>query len=478
MGEKGEMTLGGTPRVAQPDRFFVLESEEMIRRGELREAIEHCRRGLIFYPENISGYAVLANASLLLEETGRAVNVLLDGYRRTGASELKDLADALTTPSPSLEIETPVTEEITLEEDATNVTDDSSASETFAMEELHITDIVPGINEEDEEGGVWSITDDEVPTGREVVEETAAEGTSLFEEEVEPVTRDLFTGEPLDDGPLSFRVETYEEEYDDDEAREKTEVDEEGKGRSKVAPKSLFKSDEPEEKSVERVEDRIPASTPRSVEEIVDAVEDVEEKSSAGEPGEREEEGAPANPLSLHSGTPISKLRSRNLRLIPGLEYAPLRKDDTSPKFAPLVEDRSAPGSIPMPPLQTRTTPPETSSPVPKPESGSDARKKSVAAISGDSGDESMTPLEELARRLESARIPAVEEAKEIAEDAPAFEPSLVSDTFAAILVSQGAYAEAIKAYQMLARLKPDRREEYEKKIAEVKWSMGNVTDA
>ena len=265
MGEKGEMTLGGTPRVAQPDRFFVLESEEMIRRGELREAIEHCRRGLIFYPENISGYAVLANASLLLEETGRAVNVLLDGYRRTGASELKDLADALTTPSPSLEIETPVTEEITLEEDATNVTDDSSASETFAMEELHITDIVPGINEEDEEGGVWSITDDEVPTGREVVEETAAEGTSLFEEEVEPVTRDLFTGEPLDDGPLSFRVETYEEEYDDDEAREKTEVDEEGKGRSKVAPKSLFKSDEPEEKSVERVEDRIPASTPRSV---------------------------------------------------------------------------------------------------------------------------------------------------------------------------------------------------------------------
>lgn len=427
MSEKEEMTLGGTPRVAQPHRYFALESEEMIRCGDLREAIEHCRRGLIFYPENISGYVVLANASLLLDDTERAINVLLDGHRRTGATELKNLADALVSPP---------------------------ASDAFSIDELHITDIVPGINDEDGDGGVWSLTDEEVPKNRDKIEEVVLEETSLFEEEVEPVTRDLFTGEPLDDGPLSFRVETDDEEKEEEKEKKK---------------------------SVEPVEELIPVATPRSVDEIVDAVEEVEEKASAEEaPGEGESE-VPANPLSLHSGTPISKLRSRNLRLIPGLEYAPLRKDDTSPKFAPLVEDRNAPGSIPMPPLQSSTTPPQASPPaVPpamRPESGTEARKKSVAEISrGD--EESMTPLEELARRLESARIPAVKEHKEITEDAPAFEPSLVSDTFAAILVSQGAYAEAIKAYQVLARLKPDRRGEYEKKIAEVKWSMGNVTDA
>ena len=66
---------------------------------------------------------------------------------------------------------------------------------------------------------------------------------------------------------------------------------------------------------------------------------------------------------------------------------------------------------------------------------------------------ETLTPLEELARRLEKARIPVIEEA----EPRHAFEPSIVSDTFASILVAQGAYAEALKAYQTLARTKPER---------------------
>lgn len=87
---------------------------------------------------------------------------------------------------------------------------------------------------------------------------------------------------------------------------------------------------------------------------------------------------------------------------------------------------------------------------------------------------QSMTPLEELARRLETARIPIVE-GEEPESESPAFEPSIVSDTFAGILAQQGAYRQAIKAYQMLARLKPERRGEYEKKIEEMRWKMTSV---
>lgn len=269
--------------------------------------------------------------------------------------------------------------------------------------------------------------------------------------------------------------------------------------------------------------------------------------------------------LSLHSGTKISRLSSSNLRLIPGLEFAPLRRDDDLKiRIAPLVNEpppafdlsfdpiipglptAAEPGigstdepaakeaapqddravetdgpldegldlfaeeptfrveareredfSIPEPgpqPDEAHHIAPESETSVPEEERPTDL----FPTISGRSFEEDfdlflpdpepeepipaapsrpesnysgMTPLEELARRLETARIPIVEEEQE-SYDSPAFEPSIVSDTFAAILVGQGAYSEAVKAYQMLARLKPERRQEYEKKIADLRKKM------
>lgn len=78
-----------------------------------------------------------------------------------------------------------------------------------------------------------------------------------------------------------------------------------------------------------------------------------------------------------------------------------------------------------------------------------------------------MTPLEELARKLESARIPIIEESNE--PPRPVFEPSLVSDTIAEILVRQGAWAEAMKAFQMLARMKPGKHAHYQERIREMR---------
>lgn len=79
----------------------------------------------------------------------------------------------------------------------------------------------------------------------------------------------------------------------------------------------------------------------------------------------------------------------------------------------------------------------------------------------------SLTALEELAKRLEHAKIPVIEEEKTL--PSPSFMPSVVTETMAEIYEQQGAYAQAIKAYQVLARNNPDRLEYFESKIAQLR---------
>jgi hypothetical protein len=233
--------------------------------------------------------------------------------------------------------------------------------------------------------------------------------------------------------------------------------------------------------------------------------------------GTRGDAGDRARPLSLalHTGKSISRLRSSNLRLIPGLEFAPLRHEDNLRRqsIAPLINEpmpqpevRSravkvaieetalpplpslgdSPGTEGLPPgmriaaepqtsrepaergLQTLTGPsrvspsrPATSRPASTPVAPPAAETRETVEL---------TPLEELARRLENARIPVVEEP----EPRTAFEPSIVSDTLANILVAQGAIAEAMKAFQTLARIKPERFEYYQGRIHEMKWRLQN----
>jgi tetratricopeptide (TPR) repeat protein len=78
-----------------------------------------------------------------------------------------------------------------------------------------------------------------------------------------------------------------------------------------------------------------------------------------------------------------------------------------------------------------------------------------------------LSALEELAKRLEKARIPVIEEDKTLSS--PSFMPSIVTETMANIYVQQGAYAQAIKAYQVLARNHPERLEYFESIIADLR---------
>ena len=78
-----------------------------------------------------------------------------------------------------------------------------------------------------------------------------------------------------------------------------------------------------------------------------------------------------------------------------------------------------------------------------------------------------LSALEQLAQRLEHARIPAIVEEKTISS--PSFMPSVVTETMANIYVQQGAYSQAIKAYQVLARNNPERLDYFEAIIADLR---------
>jgi hypothetical protein len=189
--------------------------------------------------------------------------------------------------------------------------------------------------------------------------------------------------------------------------------------------------------------------------------------------------------LALHSGKSAHRLTSANLRLIPGLEFAPLRAEDQGRRMmiAPIMED-------PLPEWEPRrrTTSVENAPPLPEYPATASSRAAIVSAdvvspvlepmsveetaiapvhVPVDEPAPDTSAIDELARRLEGARIAPVGET--VASKRHVFEPSIVSDTLADILVAQGAYGEAMKAYMTLARMRPAQLKYYEERIAEMK---------
>lgn len=79
-----------------------------------------------------------------------------------------------------------------------------------------------------------------------------------------------------------------------------------------------------------------------------------------------------------------------------------------------------------------------------------------------------LTPLEELAARLEKVRIPVAYQEIARSNNPSQVVPEMITETMARIYEKQGAYSEAIKAYQILARRMPEKLEFYEKKINEI----------
>ncbi len=371
-------------RFPRPDSLFAVRAGELLADGKSKQALELCRRGLIYYPENPSGYTMLANAFLAMGERERAHLVLVDGYRRTRSEPLRRLSEQLGAVPPTIDLQGPTPLPTVISDERA----DSADSESF---------------------------------------ETAAQDVIATHADDAPEAERGKTGSGKDDG------DSEQENADSETA---------------------------------------PAVT----------------------------EERPASKLALHVLRTNPGTRSSNLRLIPGLEFAPLRHEDSTPRqsLASLMHEPLSESDLPFP-LTSSGTP--TPPPLPSGLGGEpatekddfrlpagDALSKAITELTGKQpaiprnpgrihelvrngeGGE-LTPLEELARRLETARIPVVDEG----DAQKVFEPSIVSDTLAEILVQQNAYAEAMKAFQTLARLKPERLDYYQEKIEEMKFLMTTV---
>lgn len=157
---------------------------------------------------------------------------------------------------------------------------------------------------------------------------------------------------------------------------------------------------------------------------------------AAAEPEESHPEARPHRDIPLRLiegvGEATVHIRSSLVRLIPGLEFAPLRP-----------EPMEVAAYLPPPP----PFPAELEHALRQAELGQP--------------EEALTPLEELAQRLERARIPVPEEEAPPAEEPP-MPPLVATETMARIYEQQGAYELALRIYEELAGRHPERRAQYE----------------
>jgi len=79
------------------------------------------------------------------------------------------------------------------------------------------------------------------------------------------------------------------------------------------------------------------------------------------------------------------------------------------------------------------------------------------------------TPLEELAARLEKARVAIVQDETPTVQDNTVEIVSTATETVAKIYESQGAYSQAVKVYKQLAQAKPELKEKYEALIERIR---------
>ncbi|MEN3026830.1 MAG: tetratricopeptide repeat protein [Chlorobiota bacterium] len=158
------------------------------------------------------------------------------------------------------------------------------------------------------------------------------------------------------------------------------------------------------------------------------------------------------------TGEAAVQLRSNIVRLIPGLEFAPLR-------YEPVP---AASGWVALPP------------PPPFPAFVEEALREAQRPT--EELQQSLSPLEELAQRLERARIRPPEEELAEEEVAPASPeeqsevlPVVATETMAHIYEQQGAYEQALRIYRELAARYPEKRASYEAAVARLEERLRNA---
>lgn len=555
----------------RPTPLFSVEAQQLLAAGRLKQAVEICKRGLVYFPEHIMGYVVLSQAYLALGQQPRALNVLRDGYRRTGAEQLDVLRARMSGEIPLIDEipqvvgdqfeSTPATSQTVARSNGIGASKEISPieepqaaitkSEPIVSEPAPSTDQAP-VPTVPSPSPAEELSEKQLPVLKLADRESRTPSAKPAQDSTETVTPQPLHGaeviaEKVTGEMVSSDIEVMAEPKPErspanvaasqPEAQRRDEQDVLKKPEVAVPAKTLSKSgptSEPNEKAEPKPtsQSKLEPATKGPTLRLASEPERNEPAATSDGGGEKKRPEHPGTPqpesgprtigmLALHKGSSVSRLRSSNLRLIPGLEFAPLRQEDNQRRqpIAPLINE-----PMPEPFIRPRTKKPETKVPhsslpsleesvarerivppmfstptksttlstqkidpqpptvpeAPAPETPPTSKRTATSpsftklanTYMPEKRGEELTPLEELARRLESARIPVLE------EEEPArpttYESTIVSDTLANILVAQGAYAEALKAFQTLARTKPERLDYYEQRITEMKERMQN----
>jgi len=149
-------------------------------------------------------------------------------------------------------------------------------------------------------------------------------------------------------------------------------------------------------------------------------------------------------------------IRAASVRLIPGLEFTSLRFEGAKTRGRRIIQNLSDP-----PPFRTFNAPLKPTRVAGQGASATSAKMANARRP---------LSLEELAGRLESARMPRHVDTSKV-PSAPidvAAGSTLVTDTIAGIYLAQEAFDKALEAYRELQARYPDRHDHYQARIDDV----------
>ncbi|HYF02397.1 MAG TPA: tetratricopeptide repeat protein [Patescibacteria group bacterium] len=456
-------------------RLFAVEAEKLLAAGQADEAVQLCEMGLVQYPDYPTAYGILARAYKTLGDADIAVEAIERGLERFPLNKflLRLKREIYKVPATVPQENRLKNKEVTAE-----IIQENAAAEEFFKSEV-------ATEEEIEAATVAKFAlapEEELIIDEEVITENDVENPA--ELEADPAVIEISEIESeceREEFEKVFKNDEQEDLIIDEEVISEDDVENPVELEADPAVIEVSKGEAEEER--EEFEEVFKTGNPIEGESSTEAKEVLKEMPLKEDFSKVESFPASANdvrysPLRIietfkKDETQRKSLKSASVRLIPGLEFAPLRFE-SSKKY-----DRHISALPEPPPFRTFKTIQRVNYAVTHPSMFHRMEQIQQPETSGnliqrraqEAGfvAQNLTPLEELATRLEKARIPVVKEDIDPQLASLTREPSVVTDTMATIYEMQGALAEALKAYQVLARQKPEKLEYYEGKIQEIK---------
>ncbi|MFN8360119.1 MAG: hypothetical protein U0264_09415 [Candidatus Kapaibacterium sp.] len=444
--------------------LFAVHAEQFYNAGSYAEALELCLRGIEIYPHYPSAYVLTARAMWALGNSAQAQEFIANATQLFPVhpallrleQEFFGLPPATATPS-----------EPSLPETESEKNDLSLQDEDMILEKEDI--LLDSATSLSEHEVPIPQAEDSVPEEEDSVEES--EDIQPEFEDVQPEFEDIqpefedIQPEFEDIQPEIEDIQTEIEDIQPEIEDIQPEIEDIQPEIEDIQPEiediqTEFEDIQTEIEDIQPIEVIVEQAVPSDSDDDDDFI-----------PSEHSEKYTPLRIVEMTnvSHAFLPSLKASSINLIPGLDFTPLKFQNG--------HSHKKNGILPAPPPfpRFRERIPATSPVIPKPEEKILRSSEPIVIehTSAPPAEEShkLTPLEELAARLEKVRIPATYE--EITRTHSAeLVPAMVTETMARIYEKQGAFPEAIKAYQILARRTPEKLEFYEERIREVQGRM------